>query len=414
MLKNMKVWIKLLLGAALGVLLGFLLPEGNQAITGALSWLETFAIRLGRYALAPILVFSVTIAIYELRQEGRFWRTLLLIGAVLAALAAFTIACAVASTLLFSPSRIPILIGEQLETISLDIPGGILELFPPNMLQTLSGDGVYLMPLCVFSFFVAIGLSYDKNLAKPVVTLLDSLSRIFYHIASFLSELLGLVIIVLAAQWAVRFHAFLPAGAFLSIMRLLTIFSLIFCFVVLPLLLFLIKPKLNPFLQLYGSLGTAITAFFSGDINFTLPVLLQNAKENLGVRRRVNAVTLSLFAVFGRAGSAAVAAVSFIVIIKSYSSLGVTSAAVISLALRAFVISLLLSRHPGDGAYTALAVLCANYGDGFEAGYLILKPMAFYLIAIGTFLDAMIAIFATSMIAGLTGGQEERQSKNFI
>jgi Na+/H+-dicarboxylate symporter len=108
------------------------------------------------------------------------------------------------------------------------------------------------------------------------------------------------------------------------------------------------------------------------------------------------------------------AAVAFIVIINSYSSLGITSSDIITIGVQAFLISFLLARNPGDGAYTALAALCLAYGRGYEAGYLILKPLAFYLISIGTFLDVMIATFGSFVIAKLTHLQEDKRPKNFI
>jgi Na+/H+-dicarboxylate symporter len=109
-----------------------------------------------------------------------------------------------------------------------------------------------------------------------------------------------------------------------------------------------------------------------------------------------------------------IAATTFIVIIKSYSSLGITAADVVSIGFRAVLISFLLARHPGDGAYTALAILCMDYGRGFEAGYLILKPLAFYLIAVGTFLDVMISSYAAFALAKLSGFQEEKSVRHFI
>jgi hypothetical protein len=70
--------------------------------------------------------------------------------------------------------------------------------------------------------------------------------------------------------------------------------------------------------------------------------------------------------------------------------------------------------HPGDGAYTALAALCIGYGRGFEAGYLILKPLAFYLVAVGTFLDVMISSFASCAVARISGFLEEKNIVHFI
>ena len=109
-----------------------------------------------------------------------------------------------------------------------------------------------------------------------------------------------------------------------------------------------------------------------------------------------------------------VAAAAFIVIIKSYSSLPINTNIIISIAGRALLISFLLAGHPGDGAYTALAVLCLGYGGGFEAGYLILKPLAFYLIAIGTFLDVMITSIGVYGISHVCGFQEDKAVSHFI
>jgi Na+/H+-dicarboxylate symporter len=410
----MKVWIKLLIGAALGIGLGFLLPGDNQRLLSALDWLEELALGIGRYAVIPVLVFSLTIAVYELRQDGQFWPLALKNILIIIGVSVFVIASGILVTLIFAPARIPIEKVEQVEVMGLNTAENIIDLFPPNMLSVLAGDGIYFFPVCVFAFFLGMGLSYDRNYTKPVIAMADSLSRIFYHIASFFSEILGFIIIILSAYWAVRFHEVLRADVFRDFIILLGAFSVILGFVILPLFLYFLRPKTNPWIVLYGSLGPAIAAFFAGDINFTFPVLLRHIKENFGVRRRSNAISLTLFATFCRAGSAMVAAMAFIVIIRSYSYLPIPVPDLLSIGLRAFMISFLLARHPGDGAYTALAVLCLTYGRGFEAGYLILKPLAFYLVAAGTFLDVIINALGTYAAARMSGFIEEKNVVHFI
>jgi hypothetical protein len=110
-----------------------------------------------------------------------------------------------------------------------------------------------------------------------------------------------------------------------------------------------------------------------------------------------------------------VAAVSFIVIFNSYSSLGITFNQVLSIALHAFGISFLLARAPQNGAYLALTLLCTGFGQGFESGYLILRPLAFYLIAVGVFMDVMISGFANFIVARLNGfASGEKNMSQFI
>jgi len=262
---------------------------------------------------------------------------------------------------------------------------------------------------------LGMGLNYDRNYSKPVISMVDSLSRIFYHIASFFSEILGFFIIVLSAYWAVRFSAILQAKVFTGLVVLLGLFSMALCFVILPLFLYFLKPKVNPWHVLYGSLGPAIAAFFSGDINLSIPVLQRHAKENFGIRRRSGSLSLALFSTFCRCGSAMVAAAAFIVIIKSYSYLSISPIDLFSIGFRAFLISFILARHPGDGAYIALAALCLGYGGGeYQAGYLILKPLAFYLVAIGTFIDVMLNAFGSYVLARINGFYEEKNLVRFI
>ncbi|MDR2784073.1 MAG: cation:dicarboxylase symporter family transporter [Treponema sp.] len=409
----MKLWIKLLTGAALGLLLGFLLPIGNKTILTATEWLSHFAINIGRYAVVPMLFFSISIAVHELRQEGGLWSILFRALLLIAISAVIVISGGILAIILFPPARSPITYDEQIEAVSLSLVDNISKIFPSNMFQAIVSDGVYLLPMCVFAFFLGMGLSYDKHTMKPVLSLIDALSRVFYHIASFFSEILGVIIIALSAYWAFRYRAIVQTD-FQSLIVLLTIVSGVLSVIVFPLLLYVVKNKPRPWAALYSAISSAPASFFSGDVIFSLPVVLRHTKENLGVRRRANAVALPLFAVFGRAGSAMVAAMSLILIIKSYSSLGISVIDIFSIGMQAFAISFLLARYPGDGAYTALAVLCAAYGQGFEAGYLILKPVAFYLIAIGTFLDVMIMNFGVYAVAKLSDLQEDKPITQFI
>jgi Na+/H+-dicarboxylate symporter len=413
---KMKIWFKLLAGAIMGIALGVVLPVGNKSVGGLLEWLADFAVRVGRYAVVPMMVFSLCIAVYELRRDGGFLLMALRCFIFMAISAVATIGAGLAAVMLFPSSRIPITQSGRIEDIQLSILQNITDIFPSNMFSALVSDGVYVLPACVFALFAGLGLSYDKNFTKPIISLVDSLSRISYHIAYFFSEVLGLAVIALSAYWTFSWRGIgklLPE--FLNLIILLAVTSALLGLVVFPLLLYIIaKGKAHPWALVYSSISSALCAFFSGDINFTLPVMIMHMKESLGVRRRVTAVTMPLLAVFSRAGSAMVAAVSLIVVIKSYSSLGITAIDVVLIGLHALIISFLLARRPGDGAWAALATLCVDYGQGFEAGYLILKPIAFYLIAIGAFLDVMVSNFIVYAIAKISGFQEDKAIQQFI
>jgi Na+/H+-dicarboxylate symporter len=409
-----KVWVKFIAAALVGIVLAFLLPENNALVNRIIIFLEKFFIQFGRYTAIPIVVFSLIVSIYEMREDNRFWRFLGASCLVLLVSSALVIALGLAISQIFTPQRLPILVDQTAETMSLHVEEMALSIFPSNMFRVFANSGLFILPVCVLAFYLAMGLSFDKNYTKPVLQFFDALSRIFYHIAAFFSEVLSAAIIVLSCYWMVRFQTVLQIGEYRSIM-LLTGGLTLFCAVVLPVaLLFLVRPKFNPFRYLYASISPAIGAFFSGDVNFSLPLALRHNKESLNIRRRANSITTPLFAVFGRAGSGMLAAVVFIVIIKSYSSLDIPTSEIVRIGIITFIISLLLCRHPGDGCWAALAVLAGVYGQGFEAGFLLVKPIAFFLVACATFIDVQITTFGSLVVARFAGMQDDKPVKNFI
>jgi hypothetical protein len=109
-----------------------------------------------------------------------------------------------------------------------------------------------------------------------------------------------------------------------------------------------------------------------------------------------------------------VASIALIVIVKSYSILGIEAGDIVSIVLNALVLSFLLGRHDGSAAFVCLAGLCAAYGNGFENSFLILKPMAFFLVALGAFLDIMIAALGSLVVASISGWREDRAVRHFV
>ena len=65
----MKVWIKYLIGIALGVITAVLLPADSVAATSVISFLTELFVRFGRYLVVPIVFSSAIIAINKLRTS---------------------------------------------------------------------------------------------------------------------------------------------------------------------------------------------------------------------------------------------------------------------------------------------------------------------------------------------------------
>ncbi len=409
----MKVWIKLLAGATIGLLLGLFLPIKDPGYE-VFSYLSSLVLNIGRYAIFPFIFFSLAIGTFELKTEKKvlkvYGRTILYMVATTALLALV----GAISVLLMSPDRIPIVIEEEIIFNRPGIKDIFLQIFPRNLFSVFSNDGGFLLPLCFLSFFLGLNFTFDRLVTRPAVQFFDSMARIFYHINTFVLEIMGLGMIALSAFLIQQSIGAPEIGLHKQLLLVLFIDASIVLFGIYPGLLFLLTEKKNPYRWLYAVLAPAIAGLVSGDGYFTLGFSIRNGKENLGIPRKIGSATFPLFALFGRAGTALVSSVSFIVIINSYSSLGITALDLFWVILFSFLISFTLGGVPGAGAFVALSSLCAAYGGGYEEGYLILKPVAPLLVSVAVLLDVTTASFASMLVARHEKAQDNVDIKEFI
>lgn len=398
----MKIWIKVLLGIAIGGFMGAYLPEAGAA--GFFQAAAELVISIGYYVLFPLVFFSFAVGIFELRKEGL---TLRILGrGVLYILAAtfLLVLTGILSVVLLAPDRIPIIIEQE---SSFTVPGitEILQsVFPRNIFTVLTGPGSFLLPVYILALFLGMNFTFDRSISRPVVQLFDALSRILYHGNKFLVEILGLGMIALAANMVFTIDRIPQFELFGQLLLLLSINTVFILFGIYPLLLYFLSGKENPYKWLYGCITPLAAAAVSGDAYFTLMSLIHHGRENLGVSRRVGSALFPLYAMFGKAGSAMVTGIAFIVILKSYSSLGLTVSAVLWVMVFSFFVSFLTGPFPGSAVFIGLALLCSWYGRGIEEGYLILRPILPLLVSYGVVLDT-----ATAAFAGLLAARHEDQ-----
>ena len=314
------------------------------------------------------------------------------------------------SVIIHTPTRIPIFVESISDIQALGIKESLLQLLPSSSFEAVI-NGTYILPLCIFGGFAGAGCAVDKNIAKPTITLIDSLARVAYAVLVFFVDMLVFGMVAVSAYWVVRFHEILQTAVFADFVILLLIDLLIVALVIYPAILKIFCRDINPYRVLYASLAPMLAAFFSQDTHVALSVLLRHSNESLGVRRRISSVALPIFSIFGRAGSALVITVSFIVILKSYSSLPLNIQDMFWLMGIASLFSCLLGRFPAGGTYIALASVCSLYGRGFESGYLILRPTAFFIGSVSAAINALTAITGTYITAyrfNMTGRKDLR------
>jgi len=409
----MKIWMKLLIAAVLGSALGLLLPQ-NGSTEKTLGILLELAVRVGRYAFLPLVFFSVPIAVFELYEDKKLFP---IIGKAALLSIASVFAAAIlgaAGAFLLKPDRIPLVSeSSMIESIS-SASDILLGIFPRNAFMALVSGGDGLAPLLVLAVILGLAFSFDQAATKPVVNFFDSLSRIVYQINSLFVEVLAIFAILAAAYNARAFQAVLRLHLYKGLLISVAAEVLFALLIVIPLVLYFTGGKKNPFRVLYGLLGPSLAATIAGDLFFGAGTLMKHAKESLGIRRRSGTLTIPIALLLGRAGTSLITATSFIVVLNSFSNLGLSITNLLWLLFFVPLSALLLGAAPGRGPAAALALLSGLYGRGFETGYLLLAQAALPLLLAGVFLDSVWAGCVAWIVTRSEGMAVDREIRRYI
>ncbi|MDC7124399.1 MAG: cation:dicarboxylase symporter family transporter [Spirochaetales bacterium] len=406
----MKVWLKLLIGTTIGVLLAIILPENWVNIT-ALEKTSNIAISIGRYILFPLVLFSVIISIHNLivkkQVAGVLLRTILYAAIISAFLAIF----GSLSVLLLSPERIPVIIQESVKT---DLPSfydTLSAIFPKNFFYAIFQNGDRILPIFVMAVLIGFNLNFNKIIVRPAVQITESLSSIFKQINSFIIELCGLFIIPMAWFTTVQIMNTPELELFKQMLLALAIDTAIIILVLYPIILYFAAGKKNPYKMIFEAIAPAIAGLASGDSLFGLSVQIKNCSDKTKKNNDVSSVSLPLLSFFGKAGTAMITGAAFIVILKSYSSLGVTVSGVIWVSVFAFLSSFAIGAFPGSGVLVSVTLLCTLYGKGIEEGYLILKPILPILFSLSVMLDTLTNSLITLVISHRADSNKDQNEK---
>lgn len=409
----MRIWLKYIIGIAAGLASVFIFPASTAQSQAALNFFVEIVLRFGRYTLLPVLFFSVAVSFFKLREEKLLAKTSLWTFGVIAASSLALMILGLASALIVRLPRIPITTEKASETVVFAWQTLITSIFPYSGFESLL-NGAYLLPCFIFAGLAGAGVASDRTESRAAISLFDSLSKVAYIVMSFFIEILAVGMIALMCRWTLDISAALRSGVYTGLIALLTADLLLVALVLYPLVLRLLCHDIHPYRVLYASVCPFLTAFISGDTNLTLALNLRHGKESLGIRRRTNAFSLPMFSIFGRGGAAMVQSIGFILILRSYSSLGIHVSDVLWIAAVSFALSFALAEIPAGGPFTAITVMCLLYGRGFEPGYLLLKGAAPVICAYAAGTDCLTALFGSYIVAVKTKMIHHQELRKFI
>ncbi len=410
----MKTWIKYAAGIIIGILLGLYLPFNVEKMQEVFQFLSSLTINMGMFAVYPLVFFSFGYAIFKMRQEGIFLKVflksflaILVSGIVLVAFGTLTV-------LFFSPERIPIIIQNRTVESFPNYKVILESLFPQNIFTIFSSNKNFLLPLTFLSFIIGLNFSFDKVMTRPAYQFFNAMSRIFYHIGVFITEVIGLGFIILSANIVLQIRNTPEIELFKQLIAVLTLNSVIVIFGILPLIFYFLSGKQNPYKILYAMTAPLLSAFITGNSYLTLLSLVRSGKESMGIPRKIGASVFPFFTLFGKAGTAMVSATAFIFILNSYSSLGLTLGTVVWIMLFSIGTSFFTGTVPGIGVIVALAYICQHYGKGIEEGFLLIFPVSTLLVSFSVLLDTAVAGYSAYLFSFRDKGHKEIEMKNFI
>ena len=409
----MKVWIKYLIGVALGILAAFILPTENAAFANAIAFLTELFIRIGRYVVVPLLFTSAIVAVCKLRTSKVLLKTTGLTFLIIVASSLILTLVGLASILIVKLPRIPITVDVATEAFSLDVKGMILSLFPYSGFEALR-EGSFLLVCLVFAFIIGWESASEEIAFKPVFVLSDSLSNLFYNIANFFTEIMSILCIAIVCYWTMDFRKVVEPGIYTPMIIMFLVDFVIVAGIIYPVILHFVCHDPHPYKVLYASIAPLILSFFSGDSNLVIPLVNRHLCDSLGIRRRCRGFTYPMFAIFARGGSALVTTISFILIWRSYSSLSIPVTDILWIFGLSFGLSFLLGGIPAGGAFVLLTILCSKYARGFETSFLLLKPASMIICSFAAAFDTLTAMVGNYIVAVKTKNIEHHSITHFI
>ncbi len=398
-----------MIGAALGFAAALILPLDSLREAAALSFITDLIIRIGRYALLPLLFFSGIMAVYRMREDSLLLRASLWTGGTILASSVLLTALGFFSILLIRLPRIPITTERVTEIASVDLKGFFQEVFPYSAFEALQ-KGSFLLPAFVFALIIGFGCCMNHTNIKPVISLTDGLSELFYNVSTVFTELFSAGIVFVMCSWTLQFKSVIKSGVFTPLIIMLCAQFIVLAGIIYPLVTRFVCRNGKPLKILRASIAPFFVALFSGDTNLALPVEIRLGKETLGIRQRVNGFAFPLFSIFARGGTALVSIICFVVIWRSYSTLNIEFFDMLAISLTAFALSFVMGNLPVGGTFMTLTVLCSMFGRGMETGYLLLRPAAAIIGSFAALIDAATAMFGCYIVANNTRTIERHRS----
>lgn len=395
----MRTWIQVLAGLLVGTLIALLIPReiiisGNAILTSDIVYsIASKVLSIGRYIILPLFFFSMIISISQMQRKNVFFKNIIKVTGVMAAFTLLLVIIGVISSLMISPGQIPVVIDTTYkvnvpslgELITASFPDNVFSVFLSNFDQKSN----MFIPLFVLALVLGTFITKtSREESEPTYNLIDSLSRISFKINEYFLRILVLWITILSASYIIIVRDIKNIETFIPLSIMLLILTVIIIFIIYPIIFYYTSGKRTSFKYIIAQMPSLIIAAITGDQFFTGTIITSSHKRVYRVKREISGFNLPFLTLFSKSGTALVSIISFIVILKSYSSLEITPSQILWVGAMSFLISFCLPTKAVGSSIASIALLCSLYGyGGMEESFIILTPAFPIITAVSTVIN---------------------------
>jgi len=398
----MKLWIKMVIGLALGIILGFYI-QPDSVFLEPLRVVGMLFFKLLSFLVLPLILFSGVRSIINLKLSKRL-------------LVVFS--KSIGYFLLFSAigAAIGVVLGDVLEpgvginikslesTAVLKYPetSDYILMIIPDSIFSFVKSGYRVLPIIFIAYLVAIAIILTKNKSNEFHSLVDSIDNTLHKINIMILEFLPIGIFAYIGYMMGYFTVdkIIP---YLKLIMVVVVASFVQIFFIQSLFIFFLTKK-NPFKFIYSLLSTEIVGFVYSNRFVAYPTLVENLEHNLGADREVFTFVTGLGTALSLSGSAISCGVSTLFVAQAYGlDLSIYLKVIIVLLI---TVSTLKMDGIMEGGLMLLSVILAYVMKIPEEGYTLILGATSILYQI----ENVVNVTGNATVAYIISSSEEAVS----
>lgn len=350
---DQKLWLKILIGMALGILVGLILsPNGvgglsEEQAQSLAPWVKlpgTLFLGLIQMVVIPLVICSIVLGITQSGEIGFVkkigWRIVLYF--VCTTFVAISIGMILVHTIkpgeYIDPSLIEAFQTETLQSgnqseqktfANLTVPDRIVNLIPINIAEDVMKKNLLQIVIASMVFGAAL-LTIGKQAAKPITDLCESGQAVSMRVIGWAMALAPIAVFGLICNVTLK----LGLSALISMgIYMLTVILGLICMIGVYVVIASSITRRSPFWFLNAIKETQLLAFSTSSSAATMPFTLKCAEEKLGVSPKVSRFTVPLGATINMDGTAMYQAIAAVFLVQIFGEISGVQLSTTELAL---------------------------------------------------------------------------------